>query len=163
MKKLIPNVISKEESFILLNSDVSNVKWNKNHLIKDVNRSDTNEVTSIVIKILEIINIPKISSKGYFRLESSYPESAYTHPWHVDTGSNNHMVWCKFGVSILLSEPTTFKGAELEYKDGTIITKEKHYLSLAIHSSDVEHRLRWGAESSDKEREGERRTLLFFL
>tara|TARA_Y100000766_G_scaffold220060_1_gene192037 strand:- start:17180 stop:17671 length:492 start_codon:yes stop_codon:yes gene_type:complete len=163
MKKFIPNVISREESLFLLNSTQNSIKWNRSHLLKDINLSNTNDITNIIIKILNIVDVPNRSDKSYFRLESSTEGSVRTHPWHVDTGSKNHMSWCKYGISILLSEPTTFKGAELEYRDGTIITKEKHYLGLTMHSSDVEHRLRWGIESSDKKREGERRTLLFFL
>ena len=88
------------------------------------------------------------------------------HGWHYDTGvhyivdneavpvlATGHMTWCDFGCSILLTDNET--AGYLEYRDGTKLLPKKHYCGLAIHSSDVEHRV---VDASSK-----RHTLLFFL
>ena len=63
-----------------------------------------------------------------------------THDWHVDTGgtlgSDGHMPWCAFGCSLLLRAGPSV--GSLEYRDGTNIARP---FDLAIHSSDVEHRV----------------------
>ena len=78
------------------------------------------------------------------------------HPWHIDTGgdygSEGHMMWCDYGCSILLNDKDT--SGFLEYRDGTKILPKEHYCSLAMHSSDVEHRAYT---------DGTRETLLCFV
>ncbi len=58
------------------------------------------------------------------------------HKWHKDTGSNNHMPWCSYGGSIMLSKDYEFVGGGFHYREGEI---EQPRLSLTYHSSDVEH------------------------
>ena len=63
--------------------------------------------------------------------------------WHVDTGVKNHMIWCDYGCSVLLTNDEN--SGFLEYRDGTKFLPEEHYCGLAIHGSDVEHRVGHGA------------------
>ena len=50
----------------------------------------------------------------------------------------NHMGWCHFGASLLLTPPSEYEGGEFQYmdKEGTIQTvKDKHYLGLVFHTA----------------------------
>ena len=134
--------------------------------------------TSYDYKIEDGVIAGPISDQSYINVEKGTPK-LYRHKWHSDTGTNSHMSWCKFGTSTLLSNPASFKGAELEYcncdkpcneQDGInpcpnneVITKEAHYLGTGAHDSSHFHRLRCGEESTDGVREGDRITFLAFL
>lgn len=51
---------------------------------------------------------------------------------------DNHMAWCHYGASLLLSDPKTYEGGMFQYmnKDGSIVSiKDDHYLSLVIHTA----------------------------
>jgi hypothetical protein len=72
------------------------------------------------------------SEKSYCRLETR-PKG---HKWHKDTGSKNHMTWCKVGSSILLSDPSTFRGGEVLFKNGF---KIREYNTLICYPADYEH------------------------
>jgi hypothetical protein len=125
MKKLIPNIIAPEEAAILA------------RLAKEEKKKDPILPSSIITKIKDVINSEvKASwqSPAYFRLENL----GRAHDWHLDTGSKKHMLWCKYGCSILLKNNK--EAGYLEYRDGTKILPDEHYCSLAIHSSDEEHR-----------------------
>lgn len=71
---------------------------------------------------------------SYFRIE----ERAEGHPWHKDTGNEDHMLWCDWGCSILLKDGTEEEVGRLHYIDGTVV---HNYLGLAIHSSGEVHRV----------------------
>ncbi len=75
------------------------------------------------------------------------------HDWHVDTGDSDHMPWCAYSGSVLLSSPENFSGGWFEFADP--IERHRHYLDLLVYSSDNVHRV-----TSHK---GERRVLLMFL
>ena len=75
------------------------------------------------------------------------------HDWHVDTGDSDHMPWCAYSGSVLLSSPENFSGGWFEFADP--IERHRHYLDLLGYSSDNVHRV-----TSHK---GERRVLLMFL
>jgi hypothetical protein len=88
------------------------------------------------------------TENSYWRVESK-PQG---HGWHIDTGSKKHMLWCRYGASVLLSKPDQFTGGTLTYRDRK---EDKIYRSAYIHSSDVEHMV--------TPHEGKRTVLLLFI
>lgn len=94
-----------------------------------------------------------IKEKSYWRIETM-PQG---HGWHQDTGSNNHMVWCQVGVSILLNE--AFTGGETYYAEDagiTNVTKQERKIGdLCAHSSDEWHMV--------TPHEGKRTVFLMFI
>lgn len=136
MKKLIPDVLTPEDRDDLLKLPAGN-------------RIHTGPVIEKIKAIIELEVGPVLwEPPTYMRLE----KRVRSHPWHVDTGTNNHMMWCEYGCSILLEDGTDREVGCIEYRDGTIV---RNYLSLAIHDSKEEHRV------TDHKRE--RKTFLCFL
>ncbi len=88
-----------------------------------------------------------ITDQSYCRVE----RNTAGHPWHVDTGDSNHMPWCRWSASVLLSPPDKFTGGVFEFRDASY----QNYLDALIFSSDEEHRV--------TPHEGERKVLLIFL
>lgn len=94
-------------------------------------------------------------------LDASIEEPAYTrverkvdgHDWHRDIGDSNHMPWCVYSGSVLLTPPEGFEGGWFEFRDPH--ARHKHYLDLLAYTSDNWHRV--------TSHEGERRVLLIFL
>ena len=73
------------------------------------------------------------------------------HGWHTDTGNKDHMQWCGYAVSILLTPPSLFTG-------GAYRTREQsyhHYCDALLVRSDIEH--------SVEPSVGDRRVLLMFF
>ena len=128
MKQLIKDIITPEEASYLIDLTSGEKISVKHPTIKK----------DLIDKIKGVINdLVQVSWKqpSYIKLECNRQKP---HNWHLDTGSRNHMTWCSYGCSILLNDR---EGAGyLEYRDGTVIEAEDHYCSLAIHSSDEEHR-----------------------
>ena len=160
LKVFLPDIITSEEVEILKNIDIDRDERDNDH--------------PVILKIRNIIdeviirNSLKPLAKGGNWNSPSYiiKEKHGKHGWHYDTGvhyivdneavpvlATGHMTWCDFGCSILLTDNET--AGYLEYRDGTKLLPKKHYCGLAIHSSDVEHRV---VDASSK-----RHTLLFFL
>ena len=143
MRWVVKNIINESEE-----SDLINYCGNSRRLIK-------NSQHKILSKILDVIRDYvdfDIKDESYFKIESR-PAG---HPWHKDTGSNDHMLWCQVGGTILLSGDHT--GGEISYRneDGTeemIKDREKH--DLYFHTSDVFHKI----ETSD----GKRSAFLIFI
>ena len=77
------------------------------------------------------------------------PESYYVfesrsegHPWHVDTGSENHMAWCTLGGSMIIND--SFTGGELLYEckeEGIVKTGVREKFDMWIHTSDEKHKV----------------------
>ena len=85
----------------------------------------------IAMRFAEMVSVTP-HDQAYVRL-SHKPEG---HKWHKDTGTKNHMPWCSYGGSILLSRDYEFVGGGFHYREGEI---EQPHLSLTYHTSDVEH------------------------
>ena len=136
MKCLVENIITPEEAVGLTT--------------RGGIHGDEPAVRKILKKIFEITGTDEsaMPPEHFIYLEKTKPNGR---GWHKDTGSNDHMTWCRFGASVLLTD--NFDGGMLEYKDGTSL---KHYLSLSLHSSDVEHRVTPVSK-------GRRVSLLFFI
>jgi hypothetical protein len=39
------------------------------------------------------------------------------HPWHLDTGTKNHMSWCKYTARVLLTPEDSFEGGGFYFRD----------------------------------------------
>lgn len=121
MKLVIPNVIDNDDL-----STLAKERLNRRQ------RDWENPVISKVVEALREHTEIEIQEESYWVIESK-PKG---HEWHVDTGSNNHMPWCKFGCTTLLTNPDTFEGGILHYRDEEI---EPEQFTLYGHTSDVEH------------------------
>jgi hypothetical protein len=73
------------------------------------------------------------------------------HDWHYDTGDMNHMPWCRFSASVLLSD--NFTGGMFQFEKP--FDEHRHFLSALIYSSDQLHRV--------TPHKGTRSVLLIFL
>ena len=120
----ISNVITPEEAIFLQENNIKDPEGNK--IVNKIKRV-------IEEKISPDIAIWDEPSKISIERRSN------GHPWHVDTGSSNHMLWCAYGASILLTDDD--RAGYLEYRDGTKILPKEHYCSMALHTSDIEHRV----------------------
>jgi len=81
------------------------------------------------------------------------------HKYHYDTGSNQHMTWCGFSASSLLSNPVEFSGGLVKFDDREI-TPEEHYLSVLAYRSNENEGI--NGHSVDKH-DGVRVVLLMFI
>ena len=92
-----------------------------------------------ILKIIESLRkyfLFTIKPESFWRI-SSTPNG---HPWHVDTGDNNHMMWCQVGCSILLTSPHhDFTGGDTIYnKENPVVVIRDKYDMIA-HNSDEWH------------------------
>ena len=105
---------------------------NKYYVLKQKNK--------IVDKIINKLKIDfsfTVKDESYFKIEQTGKDG---HDWHVDTGSNNHMMWCELGGTILLK--ADYEGGKTYYKeDGKVVEVERSIGDLCAHSSDVEHKV----------------------
>ena len=125
MKKIYRNFITEEEANIL--KDLSSVK---------LLESDNKVVKKILCQLKKDFKFT-IGKESYYYTEK-YPIG---HPWHKDTGNNDHMNWCEVGVSILLEEPIS--GGDTYYADNikgsNKIKSDRKIYDLIAHTSDVYH------------------------
>tara|TARA_R100000315_G_C5206492_1_gene122095 strand:- start:539 stop:841 length:303 start_codon:yes stop_codon:yes gene_type:complete len=75
------------------------------------------------------------------------------HNWHTDIGTNGHMQWCNYGISILLKKSS--KGLFRYKEPSKEYTQDEHYLNAIVHSSDQWHMVEESTEG--------RTVLLMFL
>ena len=89
-----------------------------------------------VMSVLSAVGLSEddIQDNSYWSIERA-PKG---HQWHVDTGSSNHMPWCKYGTSTLLTDD--FSGGEFWYRDDSEPVDQKLY-STVMHASDVVHKV----------------------
>ena len=93
----------------------------------------------VIIKILEgckyLFDKPILRGlPSYIRLEDRNKE----HPWHTDTGTKGHMMWCEYSISVLVSKPS--KGGLLKYKNPIAEYKpEDRYLGAIVHTNNEWH------------------------
>ena len=88
-----------------------------------------------------------VTDESYATIEPK-PEG---HEWHYDTGDMNHMPWCRYSASVLLTD--NFTGGMFQFNDP--FDEHRHYLSALIYSSDQLHRV--------TPHKGTRSVLLIFL
>jgi len=58
------------------------------------------------------------------------------HPWHTDTGSNNHMPWCRYSASVGLSPKEDYSGGAFHFKD---MGPLHMFRGMIAYTSDFEH------------------------
>ena len=135
MKLLIPHVMSSDHA---------------EELSEGAHQRDFFEplIEPITQKVSEHVEVD-FSHPSYCEVQH-YPTG---HGWHKDTGNFNHMDWCGYTASVLLTPPEDFAGGKFyfEDEDEPII----NYLDLLIYSSDVVHRV--------TPHGGNRRVLLLFM
>jgi hypothetical protein len=142
MRVLIKNAINKEDHDALLNTkDTSFV-----HISGETNPT----ILKIIGTLKEHFDFT-IKPESYWRIEHT-PNG---HDWHVDTGTNNHMMWCQVGCSILLTSTRQFEGGETLYNQEEPITVERDLYDIAAHSSDEWHKV--------NSHSGKRVVLLLFI
>jgi hypothetical protein len=124
MKLLLPNLLSSEEATELSGMGQGKIPLSSESLV----------IKKIQDAIVEVVGSVSWVLPAYMRIESR-PGGC---DWHIDTGTKNHMAWCRYGCSIALSDGTDEEVGYIEYGDGEIV---RNYLSLAIHSSDERHRV----------------------
>lgn len=113
-------------------------------------KNDSNEVIDKIIETLSNDFKFTIKDKSYWAIE----QKSEGHQWHKDTGSNNHMLWCEVGCTMLLDGE--FEGGETLYrKDGVERVIERSSYELLAHTSDEEHMV--------KPSDGNRKVLLIFI
>jgi hypothetical protein len=90
------------------------------------------------------------------------------HDWHYDgcveeNGIllDNHMSWCRYGSSILISDPEDFTGGDLYFKAGdTEVKVEDHYLKGCIYGAAADNHPVLHKATTHK---GKRKVLLMFF
>lgn len=125
MRTLIKNAINKEDYGILPQ-------------VTDGLKPILGETNSTILKIISILKEHfdfVIKPESYWRIECN-PEG---HPWHIDTGDMDHMLWCQVGCSILLTPNAQFSGGETFYNKEEPISVERDLYDIAAHSSDEWH------------------------
>lgn len=146
MRLLHKNVISEEYSLALLDStNVGNV-----FLFADNFPPVVQQVYREIKK-----NVPEIrlNEPAYWQIE----KTKLGHIVHNDKGDTEHMTWCTYGASCLLSPPEEYEGGEFFYvKPDAQVRAEEHYLSVVVHDSEQLHKV-----SSIKK--GDRYVLLMFF
>jgi len=121
MGVIIKNAINKEEHDELIRRDTSHV-------------SLVGETNPTILKMLGILREHfdfVIKPESYWRIE----HNPGGHEWHVDTGTNNHMMWCQVGCSILLTSTKQFEGGETFYNKEEPYTVERDLYDIAAHTS----------------------------
>ena len=125
MRFIIDNIITQDDAEYIL----------KNHPGRyEFSHPSIKKITKEIGKAL-VGDDYTLDKPSYIRVECKQSE----HDWHIDTGSTNHMPWCNYGVSILLTEPE--EGGLFKYKEPyQEITQKEHYLNAIIHTSDEMHK-----------------------
>lgn len=109
--------------------------------------SFTHPVVARMVDYIRLVADVDLRGESYCRVE----ERKEGHPWHFDTGSKEHMPWCRWTASVLLTPPGKFTGGGFYFRDcGPIY----HHLDLLLFSGD-EHMV--------KRNSGGRRVLLMFM
>lgn len=121
---VLNNVVSEEDADYMIN--------NRNNL-----SFDHPIIKSILSKCSKLL---KKELKPSFKSYLSVERATNGHDWHTDKGTNGHMSWCRYGISILLSNPLDIIGGIFRYREPKEeITPKKHYLNAVIHESSKEH------------------------
>lgn len=127
MRTLIKNAINKEDHESLPNGDAFSIP---------ISRETNPTILKIVSTLREHFDFV-IKPESYWRVEHS-PKG---HDWHIDTGTNNHMLWCQVGCSILLTSTQEFEGGETLYNKEEPITVERDLYDIAAHTADEWHKV----------------------
>lgn len=147
---IISNIITKQDAKTLMS--------NEDMFCRKIKVFD-GIALDVVKKIRVATNIKfNLKDNSYWKVEKR-PNG---HNWHYDTGTNDHMTWCDYSVSILLSDPN-FKGGDMIFKldkSNYTVDKKEHYLSALHYRSNKKEKLN---KHMVTKHNGERIVLLLFL
>ena len=134
MRILIPNIITPETA-----QKLSSTAPNRSITIWD--RPEVNAVAEKLFS--KIPETPVLGKPSYWRVESNWDMG---HKWHRDGCKEengkfipNHMAWCGYSASLLLTDPTTFSGGTFKFDDPPEEHREDHYLSAVFYSSGAQN------------------------
>ena len=91
-----------------------------------------------------------LTDKSYATIERNQDG----HDWHFDTGDMDHMTWCEWSASVLLTKPDEFRGGVFQFANPAE-EHMAHYCDALIYTSDELHRV--------LPHHGNRKVLLVFL
>mgnify|MGYP003659859060 CR=1 FL=1 len=111
---------------------------------------DIEPIERVVATMVDLYPAAGVTAQSYAVIEGK-PDG---HPWHVDTGDTNHMLWCALSASVLLTRPEDFTGGTFEFDEPFDQVASRHRYAT-IYTSDQVHRV--------LPHTGNRRVLLIFL
>ena len=125
MRAVVKSVLTAEEAEDLIKDSLNkSFKFSKN---------TPKSLEKILNSILNIVDL-KVQKESYWRIEKTQP---FGHDWHLDTGNGNHMLWCKYGGTVLLTEHGN--GGYLKYRKNGVeeLIKNREQFDLYFHSMPV--------------------------
>lgn len=145
MKGFAENFITPEEAGVL--RAILGAEDKHQVALKDIDEDST--AWFVIQRLADHLPDFKIHDESYMRIEVTRKSG---HHWHVDTGTNNDMPWCKYGCSIMLSRDYEYVGALFRYRDVDI---QPEYCGLLWHDSSEKHMV--------ERHQGVRAVLLIFI
>ena len=136
MRILIPNIITEKEAekILAISPNQSRTIWDQPLI---------NKILSTLTKQLPPNTEPVLTRRSYWRVERNWNNG---HKWHYDgckkEGNKfvkNHMAWCKYSASILLTDPSEYTGGTFKFDNPPAEHKEDHYLSAILYSSGADN------------------------
>ena len=122
-----------------------------NGITKAVKLVDKYPFSKVIKTINDDFNVSPVK-KSFLNVE----QRSEGHEWHKDTGTNDHMMWCRVGGSIILKKGS---GGDTYYadddKETNKVKSERGLYDLVLHTSDEWHMV----EPND----GNRKVLLIFI
>ena len=129
MRKIYHKAITVEEKDTL-----------KRDILRNRNHSILNKPNDVVDKLVNMLSKDfefEVKEQSYYNLEKTNNKG---HKWHIDTGTDNHMMWCQVGVSLLF-ESDYDKDITYYREDDDIIEVYRDDLDCIAHTSDVPHKV----------------------
>ena len=160
MIKLLPNLLTPDDAEAVIEEAIKShppdIPWKKALSFPPLER--------IFTALRNELPDAGFTAPGYVRVECR----SKGHPPHYDGCqevdgelADNHMAWCHYGCSVLLSDPESFAGGTFHYPEHDIKLREEHYLSASVHSAGKDNTPELHA--IDPHKNGERWVLLIFL
>ena len=133
MRTLLPKILTEEQA-----TQISCRVPNKSNTIWDV--PEINELAKKIFLLSSTKEKPLLAKPSYWRVERDWDQG---HKWHYDgckkntcgTFVKNHMGWCGYSASVLLTNPSTFTGGTFKFDNPYESHREDHYLSAVFYSS----------------------------
>lgn len=132
MRTILPNILSPQRG-----TEISRIPPNTSNTIWD--RPEINELAEKIFHLSPSKEKPLLAQPSYWRVEQNWDQG---HKWHYDGCKKegdalvkNHMSWCGYSASILLTDPSTFTGGTFKFDNPPESHREDHYLSAVFYSS----------------------------
>ena len=142
MRKIYKDFFTEEEAKLVEKLDTHT------NAVTLANKYPFNKVLKTIRKDFNVAPV----QQSFFNVE----QKSKGHKWHKDTGTSNHMMWCRVGGSIILQAGS---GGDTYYadddKETNKVKSERGLYDLVLHTSDEWHMV----EPND----GNRKVLLIFI